>query len=183
MIEKGARLDNDALNSAVDDYAIVNFLLSQGARVVSAPGKSSAITNAAGGGNEEVVRLLIAHANAAELDSSRDALNWAAARGRIDTAEILIEHGFDVNAITKDCWVGETPLLAACMSREPNPQKMAVAKMLIKNGADINVRKQDGKTAAEMLVHNDAFREETELQQLLAGANTTLDDILRRSTL
>lgn len=142
---------------------------------VSAPGKTSAITNAAGGGNAEAVQLLLFHANEAELEASREALNWAAAGGRIDTAKVLIEHGFDVNVTTKDCFVGEPPLLAACGFKKMNPERMAVAKLLIKAGADVNARGYEGKTAAELLVRNDGgglIRENVELQQLLAGTDT-----------
>lgn len=174
LIDRGARFDN-ALLCAVNDFATVEFLLGHGAKVVSAPGKSSAITNAAGVGNAEVVRLLISHANDAELDGSRDALNWAAARGRMNTAELLIEHGFDVNASTKDCIVGETPLLAACELKKVNPQRIAIAKLLMKNGADVNARNQDGKTAAELLVQNGSdglLRKDAELQQLLGWTDT-----------
>jgi ankyrin repeat protein len=175
LIDRGARLDN-ALLYSVDDYAMVDFLLSRGAKIVSALGKISAITNTASAGNIEVVRLLISHANDAEIDSSSDALNWAAARGRIDAVKLLIRRGFDVNARTKDCQVGETPLLAACESKKVTPQRMAVAKLLLKHGADVNARNQDGKTTTELLFQNNSnglLRKDTELQQLLAGTDTS----------
>jgi ankyrin repeat protein len=168
LIDRGARL-GDALLSAVDDYATVKFLLSRGAKV------GSGISNAAGSGNAEVVQLLISHATDAEMDGNRDALNWAAASGRVDAAKVLIKHGFDVNASTKDCYVGETPLLAACEETKVTPQRMAVAKLLIRSGADVNTRNQDGKTAAELLVqfdHDGLYRQDVELQQLLRVTNT-----------
>ena len=171
LVDRGAHLDN-TLRCAVDDYAIVKFLLSRGAKIISMPDKISAITNAAGVGNVEVIRLLISHANDAELDSSREALNWAAARGRIDTTRFLIEHGFDVNATMAKCIVGETPLIAVCQSKYPNPQRIAVAKLLIKNGADINARDKTGTTAAEMLLQGDLLQEDTDSQQLLAKLDT-----------
>lgn len=151
---------------------MVKFLLSRGAKIISTLGNFSAITNAAGAGHTEVLGLLISHANDVELDGSRDALNWAAAKGSIDTAKLLIERGFDVNASIKDDFVGKTPLLAACEAKKLNSQRIAVAKLLMKNGADVNARNQDGKTAAELLVQNDSeglIREDIELQQLLAG--------------
>lgn len=72
LIDRGAHLGN-ALLSAADDTSMAKFLLSRGAKVVSAPGQTSVITNATGAGNTEVVRLFLSHANEAELDSSRDA--------------------------------------------------------------------------------------------------------------
>ena len=175
LIDRGANFDN-ALPTAVDDYNMVQFLLGRGAKVVSAPGKISAITNAAGAGNTEVVRLLLSHADDAELDGSRDALNWAAAGGRIDTVRLLIEHGFSVKVTVKDCVVGETPLLAACGSRKMNSQRIAVARLLVKEGADVGARGEDGMTAAELLVHNDTdglLQEDAELQEILTRTDTT----------
>lgn len=90
--------------------------------------------------------------------------------------KLLIEHGFDVNVTTEDPFVGETPLLATCKFNKLDPERMAVAKLLIKEGADIIARDQNEKTAAELLVQNDDGRliqEDPELQKLLAGTHTT----------
>lgn len=155
---------------------MVQFLLGRGAKVVSAPGKISAITNAASAGNIEVVRLLLSHADDAELDGSRDALTWAAAGRRIDTVRLLIEHGFSVKVTVKDCVVGETPLLAAYGSRKMTSQRIAVARLLIKEGADVGSRGEDGMTAAELLVHNDTdglLQKDAELQEILTRTDTT----------
>ena len=91
LIDRGARLNN-ALLSAEDNYTMVKLLLSHDASIITAPGGISAISNAASGGDTEIVRLLIAHANKEELESSRDALNWAASRGHMDTVKTLIEY-------------------------------------------------------------------------------------------
>ena len=80
-------------------------------------GKASATANAAGAGNAKVVRLLLSHANYAAFNGSRHALSWAAAGEQIDTVELLIEHGIDVNTLTKGCVAGEIPPLASCGSR------------------------------------------------------------------
>ena len=168
LIDRGARFDN-TLHHAVDDYAMVKYLLSRGANIISVPSRYSAIINAAGNGNFEVMRLLISHANDVELDASREALNWAASWGCIETAKLLIEHGFDVNATTEECIVGETPLIAVCQSNYPNLQRIAVAKVLIKNGADVNARDKSGTPVAKMLRRGDLLQEDINLQQLLAG--------------
>ena len=171
LIAKGARLGN-ALLCASDDNSMAKFLLSQGAKIVSAPGQTSAITNAAGVGNIDVVRSLISHASNDELDKSRDALHWAAAGGCKDVVELLIEHGFDVNTTIKGCMVGETPLLATCEFRELTLERLAVTNLLIQKGADVNAHSQDGRTAAELLLHSDSsglFRFKhlsTELKQI-----------------
>ncbi|MCJ1462833.1 hypothetical protein MMC07_001436 [Pseudocyphellaria aurata] len=175
LLARGAR-PNNALLPAANDYDMTKLLLSQGAKIISAPGKSSAITNAAGGGDVEVLQLLLSHANDAELNGSLDALSWAARGGHVEVVKLLIEYGFDVNVTTKDSFVGETPLLAICKSKKLNPERMAVAKLLIKEGADVTARDQDGKTAAELLIQNDIGRliqEDPELQKLLAGTYST----------
>lgn len=142
LIGRGARLNN-ALLYSVHDYNMVKFLLSQGAKIIAAPGKTSAITNAAGAGNTKIILVLLSHADDAELKSSRDALNWAAARGRLETVDLLIEQGFDVNAFTKDCCIGETPLLAICQGKEPYPQ---VIRRLLDKGANISIQSSNGDT-------------------------------------
>ena len=121
----------------------------------------SAITNAAGASDVEVIQVLLSHATDVDLDGSREALNWAAARGRLDTAKLLIEHGFDVNAATEDCIVGRTPLIAACQSLYRDIDKTGATKLLVENGADVNARNKDGWTAAEMLLQDDSLREDT----------------------
>lgn len=151
-------------------------MLSRGAKIVPASG--SAITNAVGVGKIEIIQLLLSYATDADLDSSRDALNWAAAAGYVNTVKLLIEHGFNVNTTAKHCIVGETPLLAACEFKKMNSQRMSVAKLLIEEGANVNARNQNGKTATELLVQNDSeglLREDVQLQQLLAGTDTRCD--------
>ncbi|KAI4112929.1 MAG: hypothetical protein LQ338_008254 [Usnochroma carphineum] len=162
LVDRGAHLDN-ALVSASNDAGITKLLLGRGAEVVSAPGQTSALTNAAGRGNIEVVRLLLSHATDAELASSREALHWAAAGGRRDVVKLLIEHGFDVNTTINDCMVGATPLLATCETEKPNPERLAVAKLLIDSRADVNALSRDGKTAAELLFHREHPQNPTEL--------------------
>ena len=169
FVDRGAIVDDTLLHYPADDYAMVKFLLSRGAKIISVSRNISAITNVAGGENIEVVRLLVSHANDVELEGSCEALKWAAARGRIETVKFLIEHSFDVNATPEGCIVGETPLIAVCQSKYPDSDRIAVAKLLIKNGADVNARDETGTTAAEMLLQDDVLQEDTDLQQLLAG--------------
>lgn len=170
LIDRGARIDN--VLRYPRDYAMVKFLLSRGARIICEPSKNSAITNAAGGDNFEVVRLLCSHANDAELKASGEALNWAASGGRIDTVKLLLEYGFDVNATTEGCIIGKTPLVAVCQSTFPSPHRIAVAKLLLEKGADINARDKNGTSAAEMLLKDDELGEDTNLQQLLTRIET-----------
>jgi len=90
LLDRGARI-NHALLGAVHDYDMVKFLLSRGAKIMASPRESSAISDAAGAGSTEVVRMLLSHADEADIKSSRDALNCAAAAGRLDNLNMLID--------------------------------------------------------------------------------------------
>ncbi len=150
LLDRGARINN-ALSGAVHDYNMVKFLLSRGAKILSSRrGLSagsvesiSAITDAAGTGSIEVLRMLLSHADEADVESSWEALNFAVAGGHLNCVNVLIDHGFDVNAFTKDCFKGETPLLAVCHSQKPNPD---VLKTLLDKGADTSIRASNGDT-------------------------------------
>jgi len=153
LLDRGARINN-ALSGAVHDYHMVKFLLSRGAKIivlrrgisVGSVESVSAISSAAGSGSIEVLRMLLSHADEADVKSSGNALNCAAASGQLDC---LIDHGFDVNAFTKGCWIGETPLLAVCHSNKPNPH---VLKTLLEKGADTSIRASNGDTPRRSLL-------------------------------
>jgi ankyrin repeat protein len=142
LLDRGARI-NKALLSAVQDYDMVKFLLSRGAKVIASPMETSAIDDAAGAGSTEVVRMLLSHADEVDIKSSRAALNFAASGGRSDNLHVLIDHGFDVNAFIKGCFVGESPLLAVCQAREQNQR---VLKTLLDKGADTSIQASNGDT-------------------------------------
>jgi len=152
LLDRGARINN-ALSGAVlvDDYNMVKFLLSRGAKIivsrkglfVGSVDSVSAISSAAGSGSIEVLRMLLSHADEADIKGRPEALNCAAAGGKSDCLNMLIDHGFDVNAFTKVCWIGETPLLAVCKSQKPNPH---VLKTLLDQGADTSIQASDGDT-------------------------------------
>ena len=60
-------------------------------------------------------------------------------KGYKDIAELLIQHGANVNATTPD---GKTALMFAAMFNQ-----LAVVDCLLAHGADIEARTDDGKTA------------------------------------
>ena len=159
----------------MNDPTITKFLLDRGAKIVSAAGQRSALSSAAGRGNVHVVRLLLNHADDADLANSHEALHWAAAGGREDVVKLLIEHGFDVNRVISNCSMGETPLLATCEVGKLDSERLEVAKLLIKEGADVHARGREGKTAAEKLLHNNEpsglLCNDVELRQLLAATS------------
>ena len=102
------------------------------------PGKSFAIAHAAG--VNRIAQLLLSHAYQAACNRSRHALSWVAAGERVDTMELVIEHGKDVNTLTKGSVVGKILLLASCGSRNGS----------IKNGG-CKVAHEEGRSEGECL--------------------------------
>ena len=116
------------------------------AKVVCAPDKTSATANAAGAGHTKVVQLLPSYANDAAFNGSRCALHWAAAGKRNNTVELLIKHGIDVHR--------PNPLLASCGSMKVDHYRIAVAELLMKEGADVNASTHKRKTTAGLLIQS-----------------------------
>ncbi len=70
-------------------------------------------------------------------------LTWAAVMGQTEAAELLLQHGADVNGRNRD---GNTALhLAVFLGRAET------AKLLLKNGADVNAKNDDGATPVDVL--------------------------------
>lgn len=89
--------------------------------------------------------------------------------GLKDLVSILIKLGYDVNV--QEFKFGYTPLMAACMTKRNN---LGLAKLLIDNGADLEIPNQMGDTAL-LFLGNLAGNEKTiQLMKLLVayGANT-----------
>jgi hypothetical protein len=76
-------------------------------------------------------------------------LAWAANRGHLDAATLLIAHGANVNAQAAD---GNTPLMWA--------DTAAIAKLLLDNGADRTIRDKQGQNAREHHLAQAKFKKE-----------------------
>jgi len=132
-------------------------------------------------GNDEAVRALIAAGaavNARESHENQTALMWAAARGHVEVVRRLLRHGADVRARSKvrrqvisrrlqsELRYGElgrrygtdaeetqiggfTPLLFAARQGH-----VAVARLLLDGGADVNDRAPDGSSALVVATHS-----------------------------
>lgn len=134
-------------------------------------GQESAVLTAAHTGDAAIMRLLLAHggnANAREPERGQTALMWAAAEGHVETVELLIAAGADIEARTQApaSPAGEqrsryrrapsayprpasvisanefTALLFAVRSGE-----VASARHLLEAGADVNATSRDGMSA------------------------------------
>jgi ankyrin repeat protein/spore coat protein CotH len=70
-------------------------------------------------------------------------LTWSATMGQTEAAELLLQHGADINGRNRD---RNTALhLAVFLGRAE------IAKLLIKNGADVNAKNNDGATPIDLL--------------------------------
>ena len=81
-------------------------------------------------------------------------LAWAAAWGSVETAEVLIAHGADINGTNR---LGTTPLHMAAFYEEPG-----TVALLIRRGADPNARNKGGGTALYRAMHRLALIPATE---------------------
>ena len=106
---------------------------------LAAAGSDLGLLEAVQKGDKEAVRslLLQVDVNAAQADGAT-ALAWAAHRGDLETAELLIGAGADVNAAND---YGATPLLLACTNRNA-----VMVEQLLQAGADPNSVQLKGET-------------------------------------
>lgn len=156
------------------DPKIVDLLLKAGADPnARAEAGDTPVMRAARAGNAEVMRLLLAHggdANAKEPSQDQTALMWAISQRHSDVAQLLVESGAAVQAVTKSPKVkpaamgdgesgnrayasagllsrpgngnGVTPLLFAARVGD-----LESARILLQAGADVNETGNDGLSA------------------------------------
>jgi ankyrin repeat protein len=98
--------------------------------------------------------------------------------GQTAVARLLLEHGADLNAVTRDSFLQIAPLGCAIATPDvPNPSDredlvLELVKLLIMSGADVNGRRRDGLTA----LHTAAYRGHLHVIEILlaSGADPTI---------
>ena len=139
--------------------AMVDSLLKAGAEPAAGVGGETILMTAARAGNPAVMRLLLARfkadVNARESAYGETALMWAAAENHAEAAQLLIEHGAEINARSqlmsypKDRFGLEgvisvlphgqwTPLMYAARQGS-----LGALRVLVKAGADFHYRFMD----------------------------------------
>ena len=83
-------------------------------------------------------------------------------------AMALLDHGADINARTTN---GETPLIQACCS----PKSEEIAHALIRRNANLNLQREDGRTALMVAIQNKMVKVCEEL--LSAGADPNIPNV------
>lgn len=116
-------------------------------------------------GHVEILRMTLA--NGADLKSTNryggTALIPAAERGHVETVRTLIEAGVDVDHINNLNW---TALMEAIVLADGGPRHVAIVKLLVDAGADVNIPDGDGVTPLQ----NARKRGFTEIEKILVAA-------------
>jgi uncharacterized protein len=110
----------------------------------SAAYAKDAIHKAANRGDLEAVREILASGTDPDARDSYGgtALHAAMFQDNMEIVQLLIDHGYDVNA--QGSSNGYTPLHDAVWAGN-----LAAAEILIKNGADLSIQNREGQTPAE----------------------------------
>lgn len=98
------------------------------------------------------------------------ALHKAAGRGDLDDIKSLVKDGYDVNAPDEKRF-GWTPLIYAVMSGN-----LAVVKVLLEAGADVNGREANGQTALFSAIRDyEGYPDRLEILRALIDAGAEID--------
>jgi ankyrin repeat protein len=99
-------------------------------------------------------------------------LHFAALEGRVEVAQVLLDHGANAKLETEG---GETALLTVSRGEfDSQEQGASTARLLLERGADVNARYKDGWTS----LHWAAFKGRVEVTRVLLdhGVNTKLQN-------
>ena len=111
------------------------------------------IFSAARLGKIECIRTLIESGRARTTDRDEDditALHWAAISGRGETCEFLIDHGADINAVTRTLLA--SPLQWAALQGLPD-----IVHLLVQRGANPRLLDSQGYSALHAAAHSSSY--------------------------
>jgi ankyrin repeat protein len=130
--------------AALNGYQeLADWLVAQGAGPPALTGADALIATVLAGDRDAAMRL---RANAVAAREERPGLIvWAAARRKFDAVRLLIEFGFDVNALGRGDIPAEAPWRTA-LHEAALAGDVEMARLLLDLGADPNVRSASGAT-------------------------------------
>ena len=157
------------------DAGIAKALIARGANVNAANvyGRT-ALMEVAGNGNGEFVSLLLsagADVNVQTVNGGT-ALHEAAINGHIEIVRMLLTKGAKPNTANG---LSQTPLMLACNCAGPRktcPWRSDIVRLLIAEGADVNVRDAHGDSVLHWVIGGTKAEQE-EIKRLLKNAGAT----------
>ena len=159
LVSKGADVNANAKDCATPlmcaaeggHLEVIKYLISKGADVnAKTEGGDTPLLEAARGGNLEVIKYLISKGADVNAETKNSGLRLAASGGHLEVVKYLVSEGADVNA--KKSWSGNTPLHEVSQNFFWGRQneRIAVAKMLVENGGDVNIKNNSGETPLDL---------------------------------
>lgn len=134
---------------ANDNLAAVRRLLAKGADVNAKNNDGETpVNDAIGNGYEDIVKLFLENGAALNTGGIHDPLYQAAFNLNTDIVGLLLKHGAKFNAVI----VNGQPLLTYAVQQD----RYDMVKLLLANGADVNVKGSDGDTPLLKVVCNDS---------------------------
>lgn len=122
-------------------HRVSDWALARAMQQTRAPADDGTLVAAVSKGDHELIQQRLAPAtdlNAPDAKFGVPPLNWAAMRGDVETLQLLIERGVDVNSRNRD---GSTTLLSAAFLG-----RARAAEFLISQGADTQARNLSNQT-------------------------------------
>ena len=131
------------------NYNMVEFLLKYGAKIAADRKNGCTITLTAAEGNIRILRLLLSFADENDINRAAAALYWAAEKGHIDIVDLLLDHGWNINASCGPC--GRTALFGACKCeviglRQGEEPSLDLIEHLLSKDADMSFQDDWGET-------------------------------------
>lgn len=142
MLEAGVKLTENETSkfATLDSFDVLSDFIERGIKL-----HPSTLAGAALGGNNNIIKLLLDHEFDVDSPKNGDTpLMFAAQKGKIESAELLLNAGANVNAASS---TGSTSIMHAAIGGKPE-----MVKLLLNCKADPNAKNQKGKTALDYAV-------------------------------
>lgn len=166
--QAGQDINNQFFDAvAKDNLSAVRALLAKGADVNAKDGDGATpLGNAISYGRDDMVKLLLENGAALNIGGIHDPLYLAAFSLRTDVVGLLLRHGANINATL----VNSQPLLTFAVQQD----RPDVARFLLANGADVNVKGSDGDTPLLKVVCSDIGTDAASMKEMFKRTTAKL---------